>query len=190
MTFKRSSSMMLVGATALAALAACVPAQNTAPQSVAAQAVTNADVPISDQHKAEIQAGLNKLGYDAGMVDGFIGRQSRDAIRAFQADIGATADGFYSPALLERVRAEAGVVAITTKPEAVQAPTPAAPKPVVKTAPAAPKPAVVAAPAVQPVVAPAPAPAPAPTTVIISGGGDGGGDGGGGGGGGDGGGGW
>jgi peptidoglycan hydrolase-like protein with peptidoglycan-binding domain len=122
MTFKRSSSMILVGATALVALGACAPKPGGQPQAAATQAMPSADVPITDLEKAEIQAGLNKLGYGAGAVDGFIGRQSREAIRSFQADVGAEADGYYSPALLQRVRAEAGAIAVTAQPAAVQPP--------------------------------------------------------------------
>lgn len=174
MTIKRSSSTILAGMTALFALAACAPMSNTGPQAAAPQAIPSADVPITDLEKAEIQAGLNKLGYEAGPVDGFIGRQSREAIRSFQADIGAVADGFYSPALLERVRAEAGDVTIATSPEAVQTPVqPAAAAPAVQKAAATPAPAAPA-----PVVEEKPAPSIDFGTYEPSDGGDGGGGGG------------
>jgi peptidoglycan hydrolase-like protein with peptidoglycan-binding domain len=192
MTLKRSSSMIIVGAAALAALAACTPA-TTKPQGEATQAMPSADVPITDQEKAEIQAGLNKLGYDAGAVDGFIGRQSRAAIRSFQADIGATADGFYSPALLQRVRVEAGEAGMAPKPMAAQAPAAATTERMTAaSAPAVTAPTVAAptmsAPTVttpQPVAArPVTPAAPEPKSVYVNevGGDSGGGDGGGGGG--------
>ena len=162
--------ILLSGAAALALLAGCAQPGGSGATTAkpAPEAYPTADVPISDSDKALIQASLNKLGYDAGPVDGFIGRKSRAAIRAYQADIGAPADGFYSPALVERLKADAGPVAVTSKPEAVQAPKP------------------VPAPAPAPAPAPEPEPEPEPEEeedLFLDEGGDGGGGGGGGGGG-------
>lgn len=153
-------------ALAAAALTACAEAQRTPPpEQQAVAAWPSADVPISDMDKAVIQASLNKLGYDAGAVDGFVGRRTRVAIRAFQADIGAPSTGYYSPLLVERLKQEAGPVSVAT-PEAV-APKPVAAKPAAKPAAAKPKPVAAkpraAAPKPTPVAAkPAPAPAPEP----------------------------
>lgn len=59
----------------------------------------------------ELQTLLNGLGYDAGPADGLFGSRTRGAVRGFQADQGLAADGFPTLALLERVRARAGVSA-------------------------------------------------------------------------------
>jgi hypothetical protein len=55
----------------------------------------------------ELQAGLNKLGYDAGAVDGIIGRGTRGALQKFQKDKGLVADGFPTTEMLARVASEA-----------------------------------------------------------------------------------
>ena len=53
---------------------------------------------------AEIQRELNRLGYDAGPVDGAMGRRTRNAIREFQADMEMAQDGHASATLLRRLR--------------------------------------------------------------------------------------
>ena len=50
-----------------------------------------------------IQAILNKNGYDAGPADGMMGQKTRNAIMAFQADNGMPADGVVSEALLNKL---------------------------------------------------------------------------------------
>ena len=48
---------------------------------------------------ATTQAGLTKLGYDPGRVDGLLGPKTRNAIRAYQTDHGLSVDGTPSAAL-------------------------------------------------------------------------------------------
>lgn len=50
-----------------------------------------------------IQAGLNARGLDAGPADGILGPATRNAIAVFQSRNGLAADGFPTPALLERL---------------------------------------------------------------------------------------
>ena len=50
-----------------------------------------------------IQAILNKNGYDAGPADGMMGQKTRNAIMAFQADNGMPTDGVVSEALLNKL---------------------------------------------------------------------------------------
>ena len=57
----------------------------------------------------ELQSLLGGLGYDAGPADGLFGSSTRRAVRAFQTDQALPADGFPTAALLDRVRARAGV---------------------------------------------------------------------------------
>lgn len=45
------------------------------------------------QGRRRVQQRLNELGYNAGSVDGVYGQQTRNAMAAFQADIGARATG-------------------------------------------------------------------------------------------------
>ena len=122
MTPRLQRAPILFGALALALAAGCAQTPSIGlggdPAPAAQPEWPTADVPISDMDKARIQASLNKLGYDAGTVDGFIGRQSREAIRAYQADIGAPANGHYSPKLVSRLQDEAGPVSIARQPEA------------------------------------------------------------------------
>ncbi|WP_416140439.1 peptidoglycan-binding protein [Halomonas sp. HK25] len=53
---------------------------------------------------AEIQRELNRLGYDAGPVDGAMGRRTRNAIREYQADMDMERDGQATADLLRRLR--------------------------------------------------------------------------------------
>ena len=57
----------------------------------------------------ELQMLLNSLGYESGEPDGLFGSNTRRAVSRFQADHGLAADGFPTAALLQRVRARAGV---------------------------------------------------------------------------------
>lgn len=60
---------------------------------------------LSDrQGVAEIQRELNRLGYDAGPVDGAMGRRTRNAIREYQADMDIAEDGYAASGLLKRLR--------------------------------------------------------------------------------------
>lgn len=62
------------------------------------------DTPLSSAQKSEIQRRLNALGFDAGKVDGNLGSQSADAIRAFQRTRGLVPDGYATTALLAALR--------------------------------------------------------------------------------------
>ncbi|MBK1697985.1 lytic murein transglycosylase [Rhodovibrio salinarum] len=63
--------------------------------------------PLSFDQAEEIQRLLNRLGFDAGPVDGVPGSQTRAAIRAFQSANDLPADGYASVRLLERLRQKA-----------------------------------------------------------------------------------
>lgn len=56
----------------------------------------------------DLQAMLNRLGFEAGPVDGVMGRKTRDAIRLFQEGYELPVTGNYSLSLLKRVYREAG----------------------------------------------------------------------------------
>jgi membrane-bound lytic murein transglycosylase B len=66
---------------------------------------------LNREQTLELQTLLNGLGYDAGDADGLFGSRTRAAVRGFQADQRLAADGFPTLALLERIRAHAGVAA-------------------------------------------------------------------------------
>ena len=57
----------------------------------------------------ELQTLLNRIGHDAGAVDGLFGSGTRSAVRGFQSASGRTPDGFPTLDLLNAVRAAAGV---------------------------------------------------------------------------------
>lgn len=65
---------------------------------------------------AKAQALLNRLGYDAGTVDGLYGPSTRGAIVAYQADRGLPRRGDVTPALLSRLMAEAPRTPAATAP--------------------------------------------------------------------------
>lgn len=62
------------------------------------------DKPLLRDEIKEIQALLNRLGYDVGKPDGVPGRQTRAGIKAFQRKSTIPADGYADIDLLERLR--------------------------------------------------------------------------------------
>ena len=60
---------------------------------------------LSRAERLELQQLLAERGYYQGTPDGQFGGQTRDALRNFQASIGAPADGFATSEMLERLRA-------------------------------------------------------------------------------------
>jgi membrane-bound lytic murein transglycosylase B len=60
---------------------------------------------LSRAERLELQELLARRGLYRGTPDGQFGGQTREALRTFQASIGAPADGFASAELLERLRA-------------------------------------------------------------------------------------
>jgi hypothetical protein len=56
-----------------------------------------------------VQTGLAELGYQPGLIDGFIGESTRRAIREFETDRGLPETGKVSPRLLDELRKVSGV---------------------------------------------------------------------------------
>jgi peptidoglycan hydrolase-like protein with peptidoglycan-binding domain len=56
--------------------------------------------PAASETTRGIQAGLVKLGFDPGPVDGVAGSKTRSAIRAYQQQYGLAVDGLPSPEVL------------------------------------------------------------------------------------------
>jgi lytic murein transglycosylase len=65
------------------------------------------ETPLSLEDRMDCQAALAKLGYNPGAPDGLIGVSTRAALRAWQKDHGLPADGYLSPAMVQRLRAAA-----------------------------------------------------------------------------------
>lgn len=59
---------------------------------------------LTFQQMAELQAMLNTQGFDAGEPDGFPGKQTQAAIRAYQQAQHLPADGYASPDLLNNIK--------------------------------------------------------------------------------------
>jgi hypothetical protein len=60
---------------------------------------------LSSAERYELQAHLARRGFDiGGEPDGRMGTKSRNAIKSFQASLGAVPDGFATADLLERLR--------------------------------------------------------------------------------------
>ncbi len=60
----------------------------------------------SDPTVRDIQAGLQRLGYNPGPADGRMGPKTAAAIRKYQQDNGMAADGQPSQAVLDSIRAK------------------------------------------------------------------------------------
>jgi membrane-bound lytic murein transglycosylase B len=63
--------------------------------------------PLSRNERIAFQTGLQKLGYDIGVVDGVLGRKARAALRDYQKTRLMPADGFATQDLLTRIATEA-----------------------------------------------------------------------------------
>lgn len=102
----------LVGGTAAVALLAAPAAAETTPpapgqiQPASAKPDVLKQVAQRSALVADIQRALNRLGYDAGPVDGIMGSRTRSAIRAYQQDRTLLATGQPSAALRERLSEE------------------------------------------------------------------------------------
>jgi membrane-bound lytic murein transglycosylase B len=59
---------------------------------------------LSRAERLELQQLLAQRGFYRGTPDGQLGGQTREALRGFQASVGAPADGFASADVLERLR--------------------------------------------------------------------------------------
>lgn len=64
--------------------------------------------PLSTAEVKELQAALNKMGFDAGPVDGIAGRGTKRALQRFQKNRGFIADGFPTTVMLAYVLDAAG----------------------------------------------------------------------------------
>jgi membrane-bound lytic murein transglycosylase B len=60
--------------------------------------------PLGRSERIELQESLTAKGYNPGPADGIIGANTRRAVRAFQQSLGLPADGYPTPALLQRLR--------------------------------------------------------------------------------------
>jgi len=79
-----------------------------------------AEVPLSLADRMTAQRALAALGFNPGNPDGIVGLGTRTALRAWQKARGLTADGYLSPAMVEKLKAEA---ATPQPPPAPAAPT-------------------------------------------------------------------
>lgn len=66
------------------------------------------ETPLSLVDRMTAQRALASLGYDPGAPDGVVGMKTRDALRAWQKSRGLRADGYLSPDMIQRLKAEAG----------------------------------------------------------------------------------
>jgi lytic murein transglycosylase len=66
------------------------------------------ETPLSLVDRMTAQRALASLGFDPGSPDGVVGLKTRDALRAWQKARGLTADGYLSPAMVQRLKSESG----------------------------------------------------------------------------------
>ncbi|GAB4362150.1 MAG: lytic murein transglycosylase [Kiloniellaceae bacterium] len=64
--------------------------------------------PLSLKEIEEMQAMLNRLGYDVGTPDGLVGPLTREALRGYQRSVGLPADGYPTMQIIQRLRAAVG----------------------------------------------------------------------------------
>ncbi|MFV3129984.1 peptidoglycan-binding protein [Niveispirillum sp. KHB5.9] len=83
---------------------AAAPAAPKRPTIISAGAAGNRPVPVDQAGVREIQTRLVKLGFHKGKADGFLGKRTVAAIRAYQKSVGLPVDGKPTQALLRRMR--------------------------------------------------------------------------------------
>jgi lytic murein transglycosylase len=82
-----------------------------------------AEAPLSLTDRMTAQRALAALGFNAGQPDGIVGAGTRTALRAWQKARGLTADGYLSPAMVQRLKAETGAADAPAPPvQAAQTP--------------------------------------------------------------------
>ncbi|MGA0606408.1 lytic murein transglycosylase [Phenylobacterium sp. VNQ135] len=64
--------------------------------------------PLSLVDRMTAQRALNALGFNAGNPDGVVGMNTRTALRNWQKARGLVADGYLSPEMVQKLKAEAG----------------------------------------------------------------------------------
>ncbi len=67
------------------------------------------EVSLSLADRMTAQRALAALGFSPGNPDGVVGAGTRAALRAWQKSRGLVADGYLSPEMVARLKAEAGV---------------------------------------------------------------------------------
>jgi lytic murein transglycosylase len=67
------------------------------------------ETPLSLVDRMTAQRALAAVGFDPGTPDGVVGMNTRTALRAWQKARGLTADGYLSPDMVRRLKADAGV---------------------------------------------------------------------------------
>jgi lytic murein transglycosylase len=82
-----------------------------------------AEVPLSLADRMTAQRALGALGFNPGTPDGVVGMGTRTALRAWQKARGLTADGYLSPAMIDKLKSEANA-AQTPAPAPAPAPAP------------------------------------------------------------------
>jgi lytic murein transglycosylase len=65
------------------------------------------EIPLGLSDRIAAQQALARAGFDPGPADGVVGINTRAALRAWQKARGLTADGYLSPEMVRRLRAEA-----------------------------------------------------------------------------------
>ena len=66
------------------------------------------ETPLSLVDRMTAQRALASLGFDPGSPDGVVGLRTREALRAWQKARGLVADGYLSPEMIRRLKAETG----------------------------------------------------------------------------------
>jgi membrane-bound lytic murein transglycosylase B len=67
------------------------------------------ETPLSLVDRMTAQRALAALGFDPGTPDGVVGLNTRTQLRNWQKARGLTADGYLSPAMVQRLKTDAGV---------------------------------------------------------------------------------
>ena len=80
-----------------------------------------AETPLSLTDRMTAQRALAALGFNPGAPDGVVGTGTRAALRAWQKARGLTADGYLSPDMVERLKAEATAPPVEGQPAAAPA---------------------------------------------------------------------
>lgn len=106
MVFDNFGTVLKYNNAASYALAVCTLADRLLGRPPIAAAWPRDEVPPSRDEQLAMQTDLKRLGFDPGPLDGILGRQGREALRAWQTAHGLVPDGFATEAVLQQMERE------------------------------------------------------------------------------------
>jgi len=117
MVFDNFRTLLKYNNAASYALAVCLLADGLKGYAPIAARWPTVMLPLSRTERIALQTDLARLGLNPGMVDGILGSQTRNAVRAFQKSHGLVPDGYSSEQLLAQIEQQLGDNGLNPSPD-------------------------------------------------------------------------